>query len=132
METQCGGIRESGIYGIPAIDIGSRQKGRYDEKMLKNIQHAREDKADILDKLQNISSHRIPSSGFGVGNSTELFFEVLKREDIWNLDIQKIFCGHTGAEKMKKHFALEIFVGDDKRALVIPEIGINHEGSLFW
>ncbi len=26
------GIRESGIYGIPAIDIGSRQKGRYDER----------------------------------------------------------------------------------------------------
>lgn len=41
------------------------------------------------------------------------------------------FCGHTGAEKMKKTFCMEIFVfGDDKRALVIPEIGINHEGSL--
>lgn len=93
------GIRESGIYGIPAIDIGSRQKGRYDEKMLKNIQHAREDKADILDKLQNISSHRIPSSGFGVGNSTELFFEVLKREDIWNLDIQKIFVDIRGLKR---------------------------------
>ena len=93
------GIRESGIYGIPAIDIGSRQKGRYDEKMLKNIQHAREDKADILDKLQNISSHRIPSSGFGVGNSTELFFEVLKQEDIWNLDIQKIFVDIRGLKR---------------------------------
>ena len=83
----------------PAIDIGSRQKGRYDEKMLKNIQHAREDKADILDKLQNISSHRIPSSGFGVGNSTELFFEVLKQEDIWNLDIQKIFVDIRGLKR---------------------------------
>ena len=77
--------------------------------MLKNIQHAREDKADILDKLQNISSHRIPSSGFGVGNSTELFFEVLKREDIWNLDIQKIFVDIRGLKRRKKHFALEIF-----------------------
>ena len=93
------GIRESGIYGIPAIDIGSRQKGRYDEKMLKNIQHAREDKADILDKLQNISSHRIPSSGFGVGNSTELFFEEKKQEDIWNLDIQKIFVDIRGLKR---------------------------------
>ena len=71
----------------------------YDEKMLKNIQHAREDKADILDKLQNISSHRIPSSGFGVGNSTELFFEVLKQEDIWNLDIQKIFVDIRGLKR---------------------------------
>ena len=83
----CTGIRESGIYGIPAIDISSRQKGRYHGTGFKNIRHAREDKADILDKLQNISSHWIPSSGFGVGNSTELFFEVLKQEDIWNLDI---------------------------------------------
>lgn len=95
----CTGIRESGIYGIPAIDIGSRQKGRYDEKMLKNIQHAREDKADILDKLQNISSHRILSSGFGVGNSTELFLKVLKCEDIWNLDIQKIFVDIRGLKR---------------------------------
>ena len=32
---------------------------------------------------------------------------------------------------MKKKFCIgDICVGDDKRALVIPEIGINHEGSL--
>ena len=32
---------------------------------------------------------------------------------------------------MKKTFCIgDICVGDDKRALVIPEIGINHEGSL--
>ena len=33
---------------------------------------------------------------------------------------------------MKKTFCIgDICVGDDKRALVIPEIGINHEGSLW-
>ena len=32
---------------------------------------------------------------------------------------------------MKRRFYIgDILVGDDKRALVIPEIGINHEGSL--
>ena len=32
---------------------------------------------------------------------------------------------------MKRQFRIcDIVVGDPKRALVIPEIGINHEGSL--
>ena len=40
-------------------------------------------------------------------------------------------CRHKGAKKVKKKFYIgDICVGDEKQALVIPEIGINHEGSL--
>ena len=93
------GIRESGIYGIPAIDIGSRQQGRYDMEQLKNIQHAEENVPDILDKLSRIREHRIQAEGFGGGNSTELFFDVLDRQDIWDLDIQKTFVDIRGLRR---------------------------------
>lgn len=93
------GIRESGIYGIPAIDIGSRQQGRYDMEQLKNIQHAEENVPDILDKLSRIREHRIRAEGFGGGNSTELFFDVLDRQDIWDLDIQKTFVDIRGLRR---------------------------------
>ena len=85
------GVRESGVYGIPAIDLGSRQKGRYDIENLKNIQHVQEMKADILKAIGRIEKHRIQSQHFGKGNSTELFIGYLKNESLWNINIQKQF-----------------------------------------
>ena len=37
------GIRETGVYAIPGIDLGTRQQGRY-SKNNKNLQHVSEDK----------------------------------------------------------------------------------------
>ena len=66
---------------------------------LKNIQHAEENVPDILDKLARIEKHRIRSEGFGGGNSTELFFDVLDSQDIWDLDIQKTFVDIRGLRR---------------------------------
>lgn len=85
------GIRESGIYGVPALDIGTRQKGRYDIKQLNNIQHVDEKEEDILDALGKIDEYCVKSSNFGMGNSTEKFLQVLQQDNIWNCDIQKSF-----------------------------------------
>ena len=68
-------------------------------EQLKNIQHAEENVPDILDKLSRIREHRIRAEGFGGGNSTELFFDVLDRQDIWNLDIQKTFVDIRGLRR---------------------------------
>lgn len=85
------GIRESGVYGVPAIDIGSRQTGRYDIHTLRNIQHVEENKSDILDAIQKIENYRVVCHSFGQGNSTGQFLEILRDENIWNCGIQKRF-----------------------------------------
>lgn len=85
------GIRESGIYGLPAIDIGTRQSGRYDITRLKNIQHVREDKEEILAAIERAPDYAISSHTFGNGRSTDRFLEILAGPEVWNCNIQKRF-----------------------------------------
>lgn len=85
------GIRESGIYGVPAIDVGTRQTGRYDIKKLKNIQHVSENPEKILEAINNVGAYRITNKIFGDGNSTKTFVEILKQEKTWGINIQKQF-----------------------------------------
>lgn len=85
------GIRESGVYGVPAIDIGTRQDGRYQRKKLKNIQHVSENKEEILQAISKADRYAVKCQKFGHGNSTEQFLEILKNEDVWHCGIQKKF-----------------------------------------
>ena len=84
-------IRESGFYGIPAIDIGTRQQGRYSIRKLKNIQHVTENRDEILAAIENVGKYQVQCQSFGKGNSTELFLDVLGKQTIWNSDVQKKF-----------------------------------------
>ncbi len=88
------GIRESGIYGIPAIDIGSRQSGRYDAASSPNIQHINEDKEGILRAIRQAGKYRTPSFLFGDGNSTEKVMEIVAQPRFWEIKIQKHFIDH--------------------------------------
>ncbi|MBO5488917.1 MAG: UDP-N-acetylglucosamine 2-epimerase (hydrolyzing) [Eubacterium sp.] len=85
------GIRESCVYAVPAIDMGSRQQGRYDIEQLKNIQHVNEDKDEILEAIQKAGEHAIRGNVFGDGKSTKRFLDILAKEDVWNIKIQKQF-----------------------------------------
>lgn len=85
------GIRESGIYGIPAIDIGSRQNGRYNSDVIRNIVHVDEDFDSILKAVSDTSHLRMPSQAFGHGDSTDLFMKIMNSEQLFKLSIQKHF-----------------------------------------
>jgi len=88
------GIRESVVYGIPTIDVGSRQKGRY--KIFKNshIQHVEESQKSILEAIAKVQLDRNikqTQSIFGQGDSANRFIEILKNPQIWEIQIQKKF-----------------------------------------
>lgn len=85
------GIREAGIYGIPAIDIGTRQHGRYHTEKSKNILHTSENKKELLDAVENIESYAEKTEIFGDGKSTVRFFEIVKTQEFWKKEIQKHF-----------------------------------------
>lgn len=85
------GVREAGIYGIPTIDIGTRQKGRYHTDTVKNIVHVNEVKKDIIDAIQYVSSLSYETHEFGDGKSTDRFLELVENADFWNTAIQKHF-----------------------------------------
>ncbi len=91
MGNSSAGIRESGIYGIPAIDIGTRQSGRYSTATNTNVQHVIERKNAIIKAINSVNTFRTSSFTFGDGNSTEKFLSIIQNKDFWKTDIQKRF-----------------------------------------
>lgn len=85
------GVREACIYGIPCIDIGSRQSNRYNINVVSNIHHIKEDYNSILKAVKKTEKYRVTNTSFGEGNSTEGFMSIIEDEEIWELPIQKKF-----------------------------------------
>ena len=85
------GIREAGIYGIPAIDVGTRQSGRYNLKLSKKIQHVTENIDSILKSINKVKQYKTTEYLFGTGNSTEQFLHIMDSIDFNNINIQKKF-----------------------------------------
>ncbi len=85
------GIREAGVYGVSAIDIGDRQFGRYNKNNSKRIFHVDNDRNQILKAIDEQNGFRVFSQEFGDGKSDEKFLSILESNDIWNLKVQKHF-----------------------------------------
>lgn len=84
------GIREAPYYGLPIINIGTRQQNRALHADIINTDYS--DKS-ILDALNQIDVHETTKAldDFGKGNSAQLFLESLQKNDIWKLNHQKQF-----------------------------------------
>lgn len=85
------GIRESGFYGVPTINVGTRQSGRYDLNIQKNICCVPEKYDAINNAIENISKYRFKDKMFGEGDSDKRILEILKQQSIWKTNIQKKF-----------------------------------------
>lgn len=84
------GIREAPYYGIPIINIGSRQNNR---ATTADIIHVGYHLIEIAQALRQVTSHKVSQqqSDFGQGKSAELFLESLADANIWQLNHQKQF-----------------------------------------
>lgn len=85
------GIREACVYGIPAIDIGTRQKNRYSLSVLPNIQHVEANYNQIIEALDNLEYYKVKSSYYGDGNSAKRFLKILENPNLWKANTQKQF-----------------------------------------
>lgn len=85
------GVREACVYGVPAIDVGTRQENRYSPELLANIQHVDPERKVIAEAINHVSEYRIASSYFGTGKSAEKFAAIIKDEKTWNVNVQKRF-----------------------------------------
>ena len=83
------GIREAPYYGIPSINIGTRQKNRSIHGHILNTSYETNDISKALrSELKKIN---IEKTGYGKGNSSQLFLKKLESENVWNLNHQKQF-----------------------------------------
>jgi UDP-N-acetylglucosamine 2-epimerase (hydrolysing) len=84
------GIREAPYYGIPTLNVGTRQNGRTDNP---DIIHTGYDTASILSGLQlAVYKKVLPKQLFGEGKSDIKFLEILKHKSFWNISKQKLFA----------------------------------------
>lgn len=85
------GIRECPVYGVPAINISTRQDGRADSPCIVNVAGEKE---PIRTAIENCWANPIrhePDLKFGAGNSAELFFNAVSRNQFWEVSTQKRF-----------------------------------------
>ena len=84
------GIREAPYYGIPIINIGTRQKNRALDTTIMNTAYSQQ---AIFEALQNITYIKTQqkTASFGDGNSAVLFLESLVKDNIWQFNHQKQF-----------------------------------------
>ena len=83
------GIREAPYYGIPVINIGTRQQNR---ALHADIINTGYDAGSIGEALRSIDDHKPRKmGGFGQGNSADLFLESITNADIWQIKHQKQF-----------------------------------------
>ncbi len=84
------GIREAPYYGIPAINIGTRQHKRSNNPDILNCSY---DSNEIENKIRQALHLKItPQQLFGNGDSDKKFLKVLKKKSFWKIYKQKIFA----------------------------------------
>ena len=88
MGNSSAGVREAPVYGVPTVNIGTRQNKRFNNKSIINVS---ENRTKILEALNNLPKKISPSKHFGKGNSADLFIQILKRKNFWNRSCQKTF-----------------------------------------
>lgn len=97
------GIRETTEYGIPSIDIGNRQFGRYNPTTSETILHVDHDEEQILEAIykEKVRGSNTFISRFGTGESADKFMQLLKIGTFWEKSIQKKFIDMNLSEVMK-------------------------------
>ena len=83
------GVRESSYYGVPSINIGTRQRNRQSNQLIVDSPSLRSELLSAISKVDSIE--RKPIFPFGNGNSAELFKSIIDNEKIWPISTDKIF-----------------------------------------
>jgi UDP-N-acetylglucosamine 2-epimerase (hydrolysing) len=90
------GIREAPFYGVPSINIGTRQNRRDSFSNINTIYHAEPDTAAILKainlaQIEKKKQRKKSVTHFGRGNSSQLFLKVVSDPSFWQKNPQKQF-----------------------------------------
>jgi UDP-N-acetylglucosamine 2-epimerase (hydrolysing) len=87
------GIREAPYFGVPTINVGTRQHNRSHNKYILNVDY---DSEQIISAIKKIKKIKIKKNNlFGDGNSVEKFYKIIKKnKNFWTNNTQKYFTDH--------------------------------------
>lgn len=93
------GIREAPHFGVPCINLGSRQNNRVSTDSVLNVSITYEAIQSSLHQVNSIP--RIKKELFGSGNSADGFHQVLLRAEVWDSSTQKYFIDRARVSEGK-------------------------------
>ena len=83
------GVRECAYYGIPAVNIGSRQIGRHSNKLIIDSDYDTNSILSAISKLSGLIND--PIYNFGLGDSSIKFKSILDSKLSWPIPTNKKF-----------------------------------------
>jgi UDP-N-acetylglucosamine 2-epimerase (hydrolysing) len=83
------GVREAPYFGVPSINLGSRQKGRAEAGTIINSEFSRVGIEAAIKLVSKVKRSR--TSNFGDGKAGERFIATLSNPAIWQDPVQKHF-----------------------------------------
>lgn len=89
------GIREAPFYGVPAINVGSRQNQRLSRDIRPEPLVQKSSILSAILKLDNPIESTEDHHQFGEGRSTSLFMNIINTSTMWDTPIQKVFNDRT-------------------------------------
>jgi len=85
------GIREAPLFNVPTVDIGTRQKNRWNAPSIIHSDYGIDSILSAIKKALKITvDNNIYAEHYGTGNSAQLFHEAIQ-SDVWKVKIQKQF-----------------------------------------
>jgi len=86
------GIREAPFYGVPAIDVGDRQRGRHDDQNIISVPAEASAIIEALRTAEKMSTTPTPAAQtFGDGKSALRFAELLDSDVLFATPTDKVF-----------------------------------------
>jgi UDP-N-acetylglucosamine 2-epimerase (hydrolysing) len=83
------GVREAPHFGVPAINLGTRQNNRVKCASILDVAIESATIAAAIGRAADMP--RVSHSMFGDGNSAQHFYRILKSRDFWRTRTQKYF-----------------------------------------
>jgi len=83
------GIREAPHFGVPAINVGTRQYNRVISDMVLNCMADNDGIAQAIAKVNRME--KVSIENFGTGDSVNKFYSILKNNNFWKTSPQKHF-----------------------------------------
>ena len=83
------GVREAPHFGVPTINLGTRQNNRVSLPSIINVNF---DLVSLSQAILNVNKNKhAQTTIFGDGNSAEKFYNILNDKEFWDISKQKFF-----------------------------------------
>lgn len=85
------GIRECPVFGVPAVNVSTRQNGRANSSCIVNVEGNRQQILKAMEACWKSHKRYSPDLAFGSGKSADLFVKAISSECLWEISTQKLF-----------------------------------------